>query len=185
MSSWPYWTEPTSLSCFHKHTNLFIYWYYHSTCDWICGLRRRILDCILDRIGTGLDKIRIYLILCRVDGRAPLYVMLHSCNKQNTFELSRLSCCFNLLLWNQTLKQIILDKNKKVRKMVLLAAAVCTRSGKALISRQFIEMSRARIEGLLSAFPKLMNSDSKGTFNLPKAPKKLPNKPFLTLNRSL
>jgi len=47
--------------------------------------------------------------------------------------------------------------------MVLLAAAVCTRSGKALISRQFIEMSRARIEGLLSAFPKLMNSDSKGT----------------------
>lgn len=47
--------------------------------------------------------------------------------------------------------------------MVLLAAAVCTRSGKAIVSRQFIEMSRARIEGLLSAYPKLMNSDSKGT----------------------
>jgi len=44
--------------------------------------------------------------------------------------------------------------------MVLLAAAVCTKSGKALVSRQFIEMERARIEGLLSAFPKLMSSDS-------------------------
>jgi hypothetical protein len=28
----------------------------------------------------------------------------------------------------------------------------------AIISRQFVEMTRSRIEGLLSAFPKLMNS---------------------------
>lgn len=47
--------------------------------------------------------------------------------------------------------------------MVLLAAAVCTKSGKALVSRQFLEMSRARIEGLLSAFPKLMSSENKGS----------------------
>ncbi|EDO33668.1 predicted protein [Nematostella vectensis] len=44
--------------------------------------------------------------------------------------------------------------------MVLLAAAICTKNGKAIISRQFVEMTRSRIEGLLSAFPKLMTSGS-------------------------
>eukprot|EP00607_Mallomonas_marina_P008074 CAMPEP_0182418304 /NCGR_PEP_ID=MMETSP1167-20130531/2772_1 /TAXON_ID=2988 /ORGANISM="Mallomonas Sp, Strain CCMP3275" /LENGTH=517 /DNA_ID=CAMNT_0024592451 /DNA_START=113 /DNA_END=1666 /DNA_ORIENTATION=+ len=45
--------------------------------------------------------------------------------------------------------------------MVVLSAAITTKSGKALISRQFVEMTRIRIEGLLAAFPKLMGSDSK------------------------
>lgn len=45
--------------------------------------------------------------------------------------------------------------------MVVLSAAICTKNGKALMSRQFVEMTRIRIEGLLAAFPKLLGSDSK------------------------
>jgi coatomer subunit delta len=66
---------------------------------------------------------------------------------------------------------------------VLISAAVCTKSGKsmlrvmlldecllicelisAIVSRQFIEMTKARIEGLLAAFPKLMTSGKQHTF---------------------
>jgi len=47
--------------------------------------------------------------------------------------------------------------------MVLLAAAVCNKGGKVLVSRHFVEMTRARIEGLLAAFPKLMNTGKQHT----------------------
>ncbi|KAI8324697.1 clathrin adaptor, mu subunit [Martensiomyces pterosporus] len=40
--------------------------------------------------------------------------------------------------------------------MVVLASSICTKTGKALVSRQFVEMPRTRIEGLLASFPKLM-----------------------------
>uniref|UniRef100_A0A914I6K4 Coatomer subunit delta n=1 Tax=Globodera rostochiensis TaxID=31243 RepID=A0A914I6K4_GLORO len=44
--------------------------------------------------------------------------------------------------------------------MVLIAASVFTKSGKALVTRQYVaDMTRARLEGLLNAFPKLITSD--------------------------
>lgn len=48
--------------------------------------------------------------------------------------------------------------------MVLIAAAVCTKAGKTIVSRQFVEMTKARIEGLLAAFPKLMTTGKQHTF---------------------
>ena len=47
--------------------------------------------------------------------------------------------------------------------MVVLAASVCTRGGKPIISRQFRDMSRSRVEVLLSSFPKLISSNSQHT----------------------
>ncbi|KAL8943157.1 MAG: hypothetical protein Q9211_001086 [Gyalolechia sp. 1 TL-2023] len=46
---------------------------------------------------------------------------------------------------------------------VVLAASICTRGGKAVLSRQFREVSRSRIEGLLASFPKLADSGTQHT----------------------
>lgn len=48
--------------------------------------------------------------------------------------------------------------------MVIISVAICNKSGKALVARQFRDISRIRIEGLLSAFPKLMDPNSEHTF---------------------
>jgi len=49
--------------------------------------------------------------------------------------------------------------------MVVLAAAILSNRGaKPLVSRQFVEMNRLRVEGLLAAFPKLMGHSKQHTF---------------------
>eukprot|EP00934_Nitzschia_sp_Nitz4_P007439 Nitzschia sp. Nitz4//scaffold150_size53981//41239//43164//NITZ4_006684-RA/size53981-augustus-gene-0.13-mRNA-1//-1//CDS//3329537092//7429//frame0 len=45
--------------------------------------------------------------------------------------------------------------------MVVLSVSVVSRQGKALVSRQFVEMNRLRVEGLLAAFPKLVGLSNK------------------------
>ena len=48
-------------------------------------------------------------------------------------------------------------------QQVVLAASICTRGGKAVLSRQFREISRSRIEALLASFPKLADSGTQHT----------------------
>ncbi|KAJ6410641.1 hypothetical protein OIU84_007399 [Salix udensis] len=48
--------------------------------------------------------------------------------------------------------------------MVVLAASIVSKNGKVLVSRQFVDMSRIRIEGLLAAFPKLIGSGKQHTY---------------------
>ncbi|KAG6165411.1 hypothetical protein E4U24_008506 [Claviceps purpurea] len=50
-----------------------------------------------------------------------------------------------------------------IANMVVLAASICTRGGKAVLSRQFREMPRSRIEALLASFPKLADSGTQHT----------------------
>ncbi|EIM21997.1 snare-like protein [Wallemia mellicola] len=47
--------------------------------------------------------------------------------------------------------------------MTILSAAICTKSGTPLISRQYKQLTRTRVEGLLNTFPKLIPTNSQNT----------------------
>lgn len=59
--------------------------------------------------------------------------------------------------------EVCIFKCQKLFSMVVLAASICTRGGKAVLSRQFREMQRSRIEALLASFPKLADGASQHT----------------------
>jgi len=48
--------------------------------------------------------------------------------------------------------------------MTVLSVAVTTKSGKLLLSRQYVNLSRVRIEGLLASFPKLIGTEQQHTY---------------------
>ena len=76
-----------------------------------------------------------------------------SLDKSRTF-LSNLNAHISKL---STLQQPVISQ-------VLLSAGITTKSGKCLMSRQFVDMSRTRIEGLFAAFPKIMGGhEGKGS----------------------
>ncbi|GJD08787.1 Coatomer subunit delta-2 [Galdieria sulphuraria] len=48
--------------------------------------------------------------------------------------------------------------------MTIISVSILNRSGKVLLSRQFVEISRIRVESLLSAFPRLIGSSKQHTY---------------------
>eukprot|EP00924_Labyrinthula_sp_SR-Ha-C_P002156 augustus_masked-scaffold_19-processed-gene-2.40-mRNA-1 protein AED:0.34 eAED:0.34 QI:0/-1/0/1/-1/1/1/0/542 len=48
--------------------------------------------------------------------------------------------------------------------MTIISIAITTRGGKSLFARQYIDITRLRLEGLLSSFPKLLSSSNNYTF---------------------
>ncbi|KAJ4821998.1 hypothetical protein Tsubulata_007551 [Turnera subulata] len=48
--------------------------------------------------------------------------------------------------------------------MVVLAVSIVSKTGKVLVSRHFVDISRIRIEGLLAAFPKLVGTGKQHTY---------------------
>jgi len=48
--------------------------------------------------------------------------------------------------------------------MVVLCATIVTKAGRPVLSRQFMSLSRVRVEALVTAFPKLLGSESQHTF---------------------
>ncbi|KAJ3004364.1 hypothetical protein NUW54_g4849 [Trametes sanguinea] len=63
----------------------------------------------------------------------------------------------------EVLEKIEKILDNKPSPYVVLAASICTKGGKAVISRQFRDMSRARIESLLASFPKLIPTGTQHT----------------------
>ncbi|EEC71749.1 hypothetical protein OsI_04321 [Oryza sativa Indica Group] len=59
---------------------------------------------------------------------------------------------------------LVYASQQRQYSLVVLAASIISKSGKALVSRQFVDMSRIRIEGLLAAFPKLVGSGKQHTY---------------------
>src|SRR5689334_20855790 len=47
---------------------------------------------------------------------------------------------------------------------VVISAAVLSKTGRTLLARNFIPVSKNRIEGYLQSFPKLVGTDSQHTF---------------------
>lgn len=77
-------------------------------------------------------------------------------NHRNLLELTSQDGAHRLYLWSSPapLADFL---------QVVLAASICTRGGKAVLSRQFREMPRSRIEALLASFPKLADSGTQHT----------------------
>jgi Clathrin adaptor complex small chain len=113
---------------------------------------------------SGMDDGSYLDYTVELQSAAPAFVNSRHSLCLATFNLFELPALFPEQSWLVVSTHFVLPLQLLMfRTQVVLAASICTRGGKAVLSRQFREIARSRIEALLASFPKLADSGTQHT----------------------
>ncbi|XP_021752481.1 coatomer subunit delta-1-like [Chenopodium quinoa] len=116
---------------------------------------------LLDRAKLLVD---LHVILCAVVLRSLYFLLAHPVMFIATNSAFLMSSIDGMKAVKTRFFQSLLLPDLPLFKTVVLAASITSKSGKALLSRQSVNISRIRVEGLLAAFPKLIGTGKQHSY---------------------